>query len=304
MELRELRGLIALSELGSITLAADRLHLSPAAIHKQLKAMEAELGVRLYEKIGRRLELTPAARVLLPYFTDSLAQFEGAMNALQEWKGLKQGAVRIGAGPTLSTYVLPALLKRYRRRYPDIDLLVETGNSRNLLDALGRGALDLALMVASESPEGSNLVVEISWDIEMVLISHLRQAPRQCKLAELRKFPFILFQQGSRLGNLVDRYFAEMDFHPRVIMRFDNAEAIKAMIRTGLGISMLPMWAVDAELKKRAFSTIRQSEKPLLSRIALVSRKLSYVPASVQAFTELTREFQCLNPRLTLHHRL
>ena len=300
MELRELRSLIALSELGSITLAAHRLHLSPAAIHKQLKSMEDELSVRLYEKIGRRLELTAAARVMLPYFADTLARFDGALHALQEWKGIKQGAVRIGAGPTLSTYVLPALLKRYRRRYPDIELLVETGNTRTLLETLDRGALDLALMVASESPEVSNVMVERFWDIEMVLISHLRQAPRQCRLAELRKFPFILFQQGSRLGNLVDRYFAEMDFHPRVIMRFDNAEAIKAMIRTGLGISVLPMWAVDAELRKHAFSSIRQTERPLLSRIALVSRKSSYVPASVQAFTQVARDFECRNPRLTL----
>lgn len=119
----------------------------------------------------------------------------------------------------------------------------------------------------------------------MVLVSHLRHAPRQCRLDDLRKLPFILFQQGSRLGNLVDRYFAEMDFQPRVIMRFDNAEAIKAMIRTGLGISMLPLWAVDAELKKRVLAPIRQQERPLLSNIALVSRKLGYVPASVQAFT-------------------
>ena len=134
----------------------------------------------------------------------------------------------------------------------------------------------------------------------MVLVSHLRQAPRQCRLADLRKLPFILFQQGSRLGNLVDRYFSEMDFQPRVIMRFDNAEAIKAMIRTGLGISMLPLWAIDAELKKRMLAPIRQQERPLLSNITLVSRKLGYVPASVQAFTQLARVSPCRNPRLTL----
>lgn len=125
--------------------------------------MEAELHVRLYEKLGRRLELTPAARVLTPYFVDSLAQFEAALSVLQEWKSLKQGAVRIGAGPTLRTYVLPALSKRYGSRYPDVELLVETGNTRYLLDTgprrLGPG-LDRRFRIARGIQSDGRDVVE------------------------------------------------------------------------------------------------------------------------------------------------
>src|SRR5579872_6547508 len=99
MELRELRSLVTLSELGTITLTAQKLHLSPAAIHKQLKSLESELGVRLYQRTGRALEMSQATAVLLPYLTDLLAQYDAALGALEEWKGVKQGAVRIGAGP-------------------------------------------------------------------------------------------------------------------------------------------------------------------------------------------------------------
>ena len=101
------------------------------------------------------------------------------------------------------------------------------------------------------------------------------------------------------MENLIDRYFAERDFHPRVIMRFDNAEAIKAMIRTGLGMSMLPLWAVDVDIRRGALTLIRQREQPLLSKVALVSRKSSYVPRPVQAFINMAQTFECRSPRLT-----
>jgi len=299
MDLRELRSLVTLAKLGSLAKAAGSLHLSAAAIHKQLKVLETELGVQLYEKVGRNLKLTQAAEILLPYSKDLLAQHDAALGAMEEWKGLKRGVVRIGAGPTISSYILPRMLKQFRRAFPRVDLFVETGNSIGLIERLGNGSLDLALLVSSQLPEPANLTVEASWDIEFVLVSNLRQVPRRCRIRDLQKFPFILFQKGSRIETLIDRYFREINFQPTVIMTFDNAEAIKAMIGTGLGISMLPFWIVDADLRKGAFSLIRQQEHPLLSKLELVSRKSTYVPKPVKAFVEVAREFKCRSPHLT-----
>src|SRR5712692_7423664 len=299
MELRGLRSLVLLAESGSITQVAGVSHLSPAAIHKQVKALESELDVRLYEKVGRRLRLTSAAELLLPYIKDLLAQHDTAISALQEWKGLKKGVVRIGAGPTISSYILPSLLKRFRRSHPNVDLFVQTGHTPGLVESLRSGSLDLALLVSSEVLAETGLSLETLWDFEFVLVSNLRQVPHRCGIARLQKYPFILFQKGSRMENLIHRYFAERDFHPRVIMRFDSAEAIKAMIGTGLGISMLPFWAVDGDSRRGALALSRQQEQPLLSKIALVSRKSSYVPRAVQALIQVAGTFECRNPRLT-----
>jgi LysR family transcriptional regulator, low CO2-responsive transcriptional regulator len=299
MELKELRSLVALADLGSITLVGERLHLSPAAIHKQLKVMEAELGVRLYEHVGRKLELTPASQMLMPFLRDLLAQYDSAISALDEWKGMKRGVVRIGAGPTISSYVLPVLLRRFRRACPQVELFVESGNTPVLMDGLRHGALDLALIVSADLLEGEDFHVEAHWDFELVLVSHRRHAPRQCQLAELARFPFILFRQGSRMQEPIDRHFAAHEFHPRVIMRFDNAEAIKAMIRTGLGISILPVWTVDADIRQHRLQWIRMKERPVVSRLALVSRKARYVPAAVEAFIDGSRHVDWKSPRLT-----
>jgi DNA-binding transcriptional LysR family regulator len=302
MELKELRSLVALSELGSITTTAGKLHLSPAAIHKQLKVLEDELGVRLYEKIGRRLQLTQAADLLLPYMKELLAQHDAALSALAEWKGMKRGVVRIGAGPAMSSYILPPLLKRFRRAYPAIDLFVQSGNTVFLLESLGKGSLDLAMLISSDLMEGPGFQVDAHWDFEMVLVSHLRNAPRHCRLADLRRFPFILYQKGSRMEEAIDRYFAGHGCRPRVTMTFDNAEAIKAMIQAGFGVSMLPLWIVDSDLRHRRLSLIRQQEPPLISRIALVSRKSSYVPQPIQAFINEAKRIEWRSPRLTTAH--
>jgi DNA-binding transcriptional LysR family regulator len=244
------------------------------------------------------LKLSRAADILLPYCREILAQHEAALGALAEWKGLKQGVVRIGAGPTLSSYLLPVLLRKFRRSLPGVDLYVETGNSASLIEGLANGRFDLAMLVSSQFQEERSLTVEASWEVEYVLVSNLRNAPRQCPISALSPFPFILYSKGSRIEDLIDRYFAEIGFQPKVIMTFDNAEAIKAMIRTGLGISMLPMWTVDGDLKRGALSLIRQRERRLFSKVELASRRSNYLPGAVHAFVLMARMFQFRSPRL------
>lgn len=295
VELKELRGLVALSELGSISAAAAQLHLSPPAIHKQLKLLESELGVALYEKIGRQLHLTQAAEVVLPYLKDLLAQHDSALSALDEWKGMKRGVVRVGTGP--SAYVLPAILKKFRRAWPEVEVLVETGNTPVLLESLNKGSLDLALLVSPDLVEKRNYCVEMSWDFEMALVSHLRHPPRP-HLADLKHLRFILFRRGSRMQEPIDRYFAVHGFEPNVIMRFDNSEFIRTMVRAGMGVSMLPVWVVHRDVKERRLAIIRQAEPPLYSKIALVRRISKFVPRPVEAFIAMARRLEAKDLRL------
>lgn len=188
MELRELRSLVILSEVGSITKTAEQLNLSVAAIHKQLKMLESELGVRLYEKVGRQLRLTQAAEVIIPHIKNLFTHYDASICALKEWKGLKGGAVRIGSGPTMSSYILPSLLENFRRKFPNVELSIETGTTPDLAESLARGALDLAFLVSLDQLE-PQLVAEAAWDFEMVFVSGAQQFPRRCHITEMHSFP-------------------------------------------------------------------------------------------------------------------
>ncbi len=296
VELRELRSLLSLAELGSISLTGEQLHLSAAAIHKQLKLLEGELGVRLYEKVGRKLQLTQAAEILIPYVRDMLVQYDSALSAIQEWKGMGRGTIRIGTGP--SSYILPAILKKFRRANPAVEVLVETGNTPVLLNDLQKGSLDLALIVSADLTEEREFCVESHWAFELVLVSHQKATSRRPHLRDLKHNRFILFRKGSRMQAPIDRYFAANGFEPNVTMRFDNAEFIRAMVRAGMGVSMLPLWVVDKDVRERSLSVIRQAEAPLYSKIALIRRKSNYVPRPVQGFIELARSLDGKSLRL------
>lgn len=301
MDLKGLRSLVALSDRHSIAQVAEQMHLSSPAIHKQLKTLETELGVLLYERIGKQLQLTSGAEVLLPYAKELLAQHNSALTALQEWKGLKRGVVRIGTGP--SALVLPSILKRFRHANPSVEVFVETGNTPALLEGLRGGSLDLALLVSADLVEKHDYCVEASWDFEMVLVSHLRHTLSHVRLADLKSYRFILFRKGSRMQEPIDRYFAAHGLAPKVVMRFDNSEFVRSMVRAGLGISMLPLWIVDRDVKERRLSMIRQVEPPLYSKIALVRRQSGYIPSPAQAFIETARNVELKHmPLLTRLH--
>lgn len=282
MELKELRSLVALSELVSITLVAERLHLSPPAIHKHLKTLEDELGVSLYEKAGKQLKLTQAASVLLPHLKEILTEYDSAISALEEWKGLKRGLVRIGSGPT--GYVLPAILKRFEQTYPGIEVQVETGNTGVLVEDLRKGLLDLALIVSSDLKERQEFQVEAIWDFELALVCHGEDTTSHPPLADLSDQRFILFRPGSRLQEPIDRYLFSQQFEPKVVMRFDNANFIRDMVHSGLGIAFLPLWVVEQDLKEGSLRMIHLVGASPVSKLALIRRKSSYVPRPILGF--------------------
>ena len=178
-----------------------------------------------------------------------------------------------------------------------VETLVETGNTPVLLEGLNKGSLDLALLVSADLVEKRDYCVEMSWEFEMVLVSHLRHPPRP-HLADLEHLRFILFRQGSRMQEPIDRYFATHGFEPNVIMRFDNSEFIRSMVRAGMGVSMLPVWVVDRDVKERRLTLIRQAEPPLYSKIALVRRKSKFVSRPVEACLATARHLEAKDLRL------
>jgi DNA-binding transcriptional LysR family regulator len=289
MEIRELRSLVLLARFGSIQKVAEQIGLTPAAVHKHLKSLQAEFGMPLYERCGGRLRLTAAGDVVLPYLREVLVQHEAAYAALQDYKAAKRGLVRFGSGPSFSAYLLPGLLKRFHRLFPSIDVFVETGGGQQLIQRLREGALDLAFDLSTGVLQEPDVEVCAMWDAEAAFIGDPRSVPLRCAAKQLEKYPFILFRVGSRMEELVERHLAEINLRPRVIMRSDNAEAVKAMVRSGLGISILFLWTVEADLKNRTLSVIHTGQKRLVSRMSLLKTRARYTPRPVAEFIGVVR---------------
>jgi DNA-binding transcriptional LysR family regulator len=298
MELRELKSLVALERHGSIREAAKSCHISPAAVHKHLKTLEGEFGLRLYAKQDGRLQLTEGGRVALPFARDILHHYDAAFIAIEEWKGGGRGSVRVGAGPTFSSRMLPTLIKRFRRRFPHVDVYVETGDSAHLISRLRAGALDLIFDLAVSDQDDADLEQVAQWEAQTGFVSARADVPAHCRLPALEKVPFILFAKGTAMESAVRHYFQSLNFHPSVVMRSDSAEAIKAMIRAGLGVSVLFLWNIDAEMRSSTFKVIRTGAPPLSLRMALVRLRSGFTPKPVTEFIDLTASMNWKNLHL------
>jgi DNA-binding transcriptional LysR family regulator len=292
MDLKELKSLAAVARCGSITKAGELLHLTPSAIHRHLKLLSEELNVALYERRGLGLRLTPVAANLLPLVEDLLIQCDSIQAAARDWNRLERGVVRIGAGPTFSSYVLPPFMDAFRKKHPAIDLYLEAGHTGTLLGELADGLLDLVFLVPRPSAE-VEFVTEAAWEFDVPLIAPPGSSlPKRVALRSLSGRPFLLYRQGTYFEELIDRWLNAHHFVPRVAMRLDNAEPIKALVRSGFGVSLVPDWTIRQEVERGDLVRIPLREAPLRCRLALLRRRAKYVPAPTAAFVQAARQWR------------
>ncbi|MBL8221065.1 MAG: LysR family transcriptional regulator [Bryobacterales bacterium] len=297
MEFREARSLALLARTQSLAQTAEQVNLTPAAVHKQIKNLEREFGVRLYEKLGRNVRLTQAAHIVLPYLEEMLSQYDSIGSALTDWKGLKRGSVRIGSNPAVSSYLMPSLLGKFRHDWPGVTPVLDVGTSSGLLDQLARRSLDVVVGHWDE-PMDDRVRARARWEYDIVLVTSLAEVPRRVRLRELNRYPFVQLPLGGQLGNLIDAYSREHGLEPAETTVVNNSHTIISMIRVGLGIAMLPMWSVASDVHSGALRVIRQAERPLTAQMGVLTARSGYVPPPVTAFIELARKHSWKHLRL------
>lgn len=298
MEIRELRSLLALAESGSITKVGKLLHLTPAAVHKQLKSLEYELGAQIYERCGRQLRLTAHGRAILPHIREVMVHYQAALSSIRDFEEAQGGILRLGAGPSISSTLLPAILIEFRRLYPKVDFQVETGASSFLLSLFENGSIDFAMIVGSGQLADDSLEVEASWEFEIVAVRRLGLGRPFRTLRQAKDEPFVLYRAGTQIENIIDAFFVSRQYTPRVVMRSDNTESLHAMALAGLGIAMLPYWVVEEDLRTKRLSLLLQGESAINGRVLLVRRAGRYLSPAARAFLGLARNFEFANPAL------
>jgi DNA-binding transcriptional LysR family regulator len=268
------RTLQAIARSGSFSRAGESLHLSQPAISHHVRHLEHVVGVPLLVRRGRRASPTEAGAVLLEHAGRAFKVLEEAREAIQRLRGRVAGRVTVGTGATASIYLLPALLRRVRARYPELDLVVVTGNSGELAAAVSRGQLDVGV-VTLPVPAGRGLAISPFYVDRLVAIAPpgrpwRRRAPMTA--AELAREPVILYERGGTIRRVVDDWFRRGRATPVVAMELGNAEATKKLVGAGLGLSIVSEIAVKADVKAGALSLI-PLRPALHRRIGIVRRR-------------------------------
>lgn len=288
MEFREARSLAVLGKVGTMARTAQEVNLTPAAVHKQLKNLECEFGVRLYEKSGRNVHLTQAAQVILPYLEELLADYDAVAAVLTEWKGAQRGFVRIGANPAVSSFLLPGLLKDFREMWPGVTAMLEVDASAALLERIANRSLDVAICLWNDADRQFGKS-HACWEFDVVTVAAARSGAAYTCLADLAAVPFISLPPGTVLTSRIDGYLSGCGFQPSEVIVVNNSHTMISLIAAGLGFGLLPIWAVAADVEAGRLAVIPTTAPPLTGKLDLISARTGYIPPPVRAFIELAR---------------
>jgi LysR family transcriptional activator of glutamate synthase operon len=284
MDLHQLRVFQAACKSEGFTRASQQLHLSQSTVSQHIKQLEEELGCPLFLRVGKRVLVTEAGSLLLQYIEKIFHDLKNAEMAVREMSAIKRGAVRLGVGGTTLTYRLPHVLGDYNRRFPDIELIVLTGTTEFLLDAVKSQHVDLAIVMSTPAPPAGMKVSPLGREELVVVLNREHPLARKSTLApaDLASLRFILYEKNTAMQDLIDGYFESLGVAPRIAMEVESIEAIKSLIRAGLVASILPLCAVGAPARGDQLRVMRVKGKPLVRELGLVTLDAAILPNAIR----------------------
>jgi DNA-binding transcriptional LysR family regulator len=247
--LHQLRIFVTVAESPSVSRAAETLLLSQPAVSMHIKALERNLGLRLFDHVGRRMYLTDAGRDLHARATRVLGLMEETAQAMADLREGRRGRLRVVATTTVGIYVVPRLLGLYHERHPEVEVSLEVANWERTCERLFAGEADVA--VAGPHPE-PDLQMQPFMEDELVVIASPRYRLAhmgRLSLSDLATEPMVVREQGSGTRAAVEQVFAEHGLGYHRAMELSRNGAIKQVVMAGLGIAVISRGALALELE-------------------------------------------------------
>jgi DNA-binding transcriptional LysR family regulator len=298
MDLRQLEILQAIAETGSFTASGRKLHVSQSAISRQILLLEEELGEPLFLRVGRQVRMTPAAESLVQLGQRVFQDLRDTVGTITDRTRKLKGTLRLSGGMTVCLYVFPPLLKHLRRVHPQLDVRLTVATAGQSVQQIREGRVDAGLLTLPV--EGADLITVPVLREELLLVTtptHTLARRRRVTPKDLAGHPFVLFEQGSATRKVIDRFFTTENLEPTVVMDTENVEIIKAMVKTGLGMGIVPYQAVAREVRAGQFFCARVEGHELVRETGWVYARANRVPRMIH---ELLAAFEGIKSRLRL----
>jgi len=298
VDLRQLEILQAIAETGSFTACGRKLHVSQSAISRQILLLEEELGEPLFLRVGRQVRMTPAAESLVQLGQRVFQDVRETVGTITDRTRELRGTLRLSGGMTVCLYVFPPLLKHLRRVHPHLDVRLTVATAGRSVQEIRAGRVDAGLLTLPV--EESDLVTVPVLREELLLVTmptHPLARRRTVAPRDLAALPFVLFEIGSATRRVIDNFFASESIEPTLVMDTENVEIIKAMVKTGLGIGIVPYQAIAREVKAGQLFCSRIEGHELVRETGWVYARANRVPRMIE---ELLTAFQAVKDKLRL----
>jgi LysR family transcriptional regulator, low CO2-responsive transcriptional regulator len=284
--LRQLRVFEAVARHLSYTRASQELHLSQPAVSMQVRQLEEAVGIPLFEKLGKRTELTEAGREVYHYSRGINRSLEELHEVMQSLKGVSSGRLDIAVASTVN-YFAPRLLAAFHQRYPGISPRLDVTNRETLVRLLESNAVDLALM--GLPPPEVEVESEAFMDNPLVVIAppgHPLVGQSQIPLARLAQETFVMREPGSGTRQAMERFFKEQGLAIRHGMQMTRNEAVKQAVRSGLGLGVVSLHTIELELETGRLQVLDVACFPLARQWHLVYRRGKRLSPAARAFRD------------------
>jgi len=290
---RQLKVFEAVAHHLSYTRAAESLHMTQPAASMQVKQLESQLELPLFEQLGKKIYLTEAGEELLHYSSAIFGQLEELEEVLEGMRGLNRGRLRIAVASTIN-YFAPRVLAGFNRRYPNITLSLEVTNREMLMRMLEANEKDIVLM--GQPPESLDLDHEPFMENPLVMIAppeHPLAGEKKIPIVRLEQEAFVMREPGSGTRLALERYFQEHELTLKTGMEMTRNEAIKLAVRSGMGLSLVSTHSIELELETGRLVVLDVEGFPLMRHWYIVHRKDKRMTPAARAFmTYLLTEAQ------------
>ncbi|WP_199324641.1 LysR family transcriptional regulator [Phormidium sp. FACHB-1136] len=291
--LDQLRILKAIAAEGSFKRAADSLYVSQPAVSLQVQNLERQLDVPLFDRGGRRAQLTEAGHLLLSYGDRILSLCQETCRAIEDLQNLQGGTLIIGASQTTGTYLLPRMIGLFRQKYADVAVQLHVHSTRRTSWSVANGQIDLAIIGGEVPPELQDSLERVPYaedELSLIMPMHHPLASQEViQREDLYKLHFIALDSQSTIRKVIDQVLTRCGIETRrlkVEMELNSIEAIKTAVQSGLGVAFVSNSAIEKELQMGVLHRAKIDSVVVNRTLSVIFNPNRYRSKAAAAFTE------------------
>jgi len=285
MQIFTFRVLRDIVETGSFSRAAALNHITQSAVSQQIRHLEDQLSTQLFDRSGRRVELTPAGQVAYQAALEILAAHDRMREGIERILNVVRGTIRLATVYSVGLHELPPYTRQFLSAYPQVNVLVEFSRAEAVYDLVAEGRVDLGIVAY---PEETAQVRSLPFRSDRLVVvchpDHAWARLRQIALPEIKGVDFVAFNQDSPTRRTLDRELGRVGARVNCVLELDNVETIKQAVEINTGISILPLPAVLAEVERGTLCRIEVTDPVLMRPLGLLIRRNRLLPPALRAF--------------------
>lgn len=290
MDIAKIESFLTLAKTQHFAKAADRMYISQPALSKRIHALEDELGVPLFDRMGNQTFLTIQGEAFKSYAEEILATYNSAKEYLKQIETMEHGTLNFGATNFIGVYMLPAIISKFRQKYPNVTINMVIQSSQNILEMLHKNQLEFVFLsdYIIDSPEA--YVIEHYWQDELKLIvgnQHRLFHEKTCSIFDVEDDLYITKKKSSSQYKFLNQLFQQYHFDFKNKLYITTQDAIKEAVVNNVGVSIMSELAVEREAAFGFIGVLDFKETPIRRNIQYVYHKNKYLTPAAKAFLEL-----------------